>query len=254
MVERAETFAFAHIVAIGAGCGEAELSTSRTFAEIFTVLCLCTFDRRTYATVTDDGLPATAVTVCVTCTIALAASAGCSCFDTDTILDEDEEGLLLVRGPNVMQGYLDEPEKTEAVLKERWYNTGDVARIDKEGYIYITGRLSRFSKIGGEMVPHIALEEEIHKAMGIDKQTLAVVSSVPDESRGERLVGLHLELPLEPKDIIANLREQGIPNLWVPKPNMFFLIEKIPILGSGKLDLRAIKELALEKTGAVSAV
>ena len=88
LVERAETFAFAHIVAIGAGCGEAELSTSRTFAEIFTVLCLCTFDRRTYATVTDDGLPATAVTVCVTCTIALAASAGCSCFDTDTILDE----------------------------------------------------------------------------------------------------------------------------------------------------------------------
>ena len=79
-----------------------------------------------------------------------------------------QPGLLLVRGPNVMQGYLARPEKTAEVLRNGWYTTGDVAVLDEDGFLQITDRLSRFSKIGGEMVPHIKVEEKLHELGGSD--------------------------------------------------------------------------------------
>ena len=99
-------------------------------------------------------------------------------------------GLLLVRGPNVMQGYLGKPEKTAEALQDGWYVTGDIATEDEDGFLTITDRLSRFSKIGGEMVPHIKVEEQLHEIAGATEQKF-VVTAVPDGKKGERLVVLH---------------------------------------------------------------
>ncbi len=105
-------------------------------------------------------------------------------------------GLLLVRGPNVMQGYLGKPEKTAEVLRDGWYVTGDIAAEDEDGFLTITDRLSRFSKIGGEMVPHIKIEEKLHELAGATEQRF-VVTGVPDGKKGERLVVLHTLAPDE---------------------------------------------------------
>src|ERR1700745_1578253 len=112
--------------------------------------------------------------------------------DPDTMqpVAPNEPGLLLVRGPNVMRGYLNKPEKTADVLRDGWYNTGDIARVDEEGFLRITDRLSRFSKIGGEMVPHIKVEDLLQELVGATEQTF-VVPAVPDEKKGERLTVLH---------------------------------------------------------------
>jgi acyl-[acyl-carrier-protein]-phospholipid O-acyltransferase/long-chain-fatty-acid--[acyl-carrier-protein] ligase len=154
-------------------------------------------------------------------------------------------GLLLVRGPNVMQGYLGKPEKTAEVLQDGWYVTGDIAAEDEDGFLTITDRLSRFSKIGGEMVPHIKVEERLHELAGAAEQRF-VVTAVPDGKKGERLVVLHTLAPDDLKAVLEKLPQSGLPNLWIPRPNQFFSVEEFPHLGTGKLDLRRIRELALE--------
>ncbi len=154
-------------------------------------------------------------------------------------------GLLLVRGPNVMQGYLGKPEKTSEVLQDGWYVTGDIAAEDEDGFLTITDRLSRFSKIGGEMVPHIKVEEQLHELAGATEQKF-VVTAVPDGKKGERLVVLHTLKSEELKSVLENLPQSGLPNLWTPRPNQFFVVEEFPHLGTGKLDLRRVRELALQ--------
>jgi acyl-[acyl-carrier-protein]-phospholipid O-acyltransferase / long-chain-fatty-acid--[acyl-carrier-protein] ligase len=154
-------------------------------------------------------------------------------------------GLMLVRGPNVMKGYLGKPEKTAEVLQDGWYVTGDIATEDEDGFLTITDRLSRFSKIGGEMVPHIKIEDKLHElAETVEKRF--VVAGVPDGKKGERLVVLHTLAPEELKAILEKLAAAGLPNLWTPRPNQFFFVEELPQLGSGKLDLRRVHELAVE--------
>ena len=121
--------------------------------------------------------------------------------------------------------------------------TGDIASEDEDGFLTITDRLSRFSKIGGEMVPHIKVEEKLHELAGVTEQSF-VVTGVPDEKKGERLVVLHT-LPEETvKEAIEKLGNSDLPNLWVPRASQFFHVEKLPVLGSGKLDLRKIRDLA----------
>ena len=164
--------------------------------------------------------------------------------NTGEDLGPDHEGLLLIRGPNVMKGYLNNPEKTDAVIKGGWYQTGDIARINHDGFITITDRLSRFSKIGGEMVPHIKIEEAIHSFLNSSEQ-ICVVTAVPDDKRGEKLIVLHT-VDLDVAAVIEGLRKSGLPNLWIPDGDAFKKIEAIPLLGSGKLDLGAIKRKALE--------
>jgi acyl-[acyl-carrier-protein]-phospholipid O-acyltransferase/long-chain-fatty-acid--[acyl-carrier-protein] ligase len=110
----------------------------------------------------------------------------------------------------------------------------------------ITDRLSRFSKIGGEMVPHIKVETKIHELLGVSEQT-CVVTSVPDDKRGERLV----VLCLSSVDLIAlsdSLKISGLPNLWIPDKKMFFHVESFGLLGTGKLDLAGIKRMAIQLT------
>ena len=159
-------------------------------------------------------------------------------------LPVDKAGLLLVRGPNVMVGYLNRPEKTAEVLKDGWYNTGDIATLDEDGFLRITDRLSRFSKIGGEMVPHIRVEETLHELIAADGQALAV-TAIPDEKKGERLVVIHTLKEDVLKDLLEKLAKNDLPALWKPRPDQFRYVEKLPYLGTGKLDLRKLREIAM---------
>ncbi|HTC94770.1 MAG TPA: acyl-[ACP]--phospholipid O-acyltransferase [Terriglobales bacterium] len=156
-----------------------------------------------------------------------------------------QQGLLLVKGPNVMQGYLNRPEKTAEVLRDGWYNTGDIAILDEDGFLAIADRLSRFSKIGGEMVPHVKVEERLHELADATEQKFAV-TAVPDEKKGERLIVLHTLTDAQLKDCLEKFAACDLPALWKPRANQFFHVEALPYLGTGKLDLRRIKELAAE--------
>ncbi|HEX4202475.1 MAG TPA: hypothetical protein VHY59_13220, partial [Chthoniobacterales bacterium] len=154
-------------------------------------------------------------------------------------------GLLLVRGPNVMQGYLGRPEKTAEVLRDGWYNTGDIAAVDEDGFICITDRLSRFSKIGGEMVPHIKVEEKLHEIIGATEQAFAV-TAVPDEKKGERLIVIHILSEEKLQECFIQLGKAEFPALGKPRPDQFVHVEALPYLGTGKLDLRRLKEIAVK--------
>ena len=166
-----------------------------------------------------------------------------------------EAGLLVVRGPNIMQGYLGLPQKTAEVLRDGWYNTGDIASLDEDVFISISGRLSRFSKIGGEMVPHGRLEEKLHEICGNTEQTF-VVTAVEDERKGERLVVLHTLPETELEGCLKLLADSDLPALWKPRPSQFVRVEALPYLGTGKLDLvqaKALAEHAREATASVGA-
>jgi acyl-[acyl-carrier-protein]-phospholipid O-acyltransferase/long-chain-fatty-acid--[acyl-carrier-protein] ligase len=143
-----------------------------------------------------------------------------------------------------MRGYLNLPEKTTEVLKDGWYTTGDIAALDEDGFLRITDRLSRFSKIGGEMVPHVKIEEKLHEALGTNEISFAVCG-VPDPKKGERLVVLHTLSDNVLVDLLKKLPQLGLPNLWVPRPNQFFQVEKLPQLATGKMDLRSVRQMAI---------
>ncbi|MEY2531090.1 MAG: acyl-[acyl-carrier-protein]-phospholipid O-acyltransferase [Verrucomicrobiota bacterium] len=164
--------------------------------------------------------------------------------ETDRKLSLHETGMLWLRGPNIFEGYLHDPERTAEVLRDGWFKTGDIARFDEDGFLYIEGRLSRFSKIGGEMVPHEALEQKILVALGLDDQSerLIAVMGVTDEAKGEAVV-LLAALDVDLAQLRAKLNEAGVPNLWIPKK--VCRIDSIPVLASGKLDLAKCKELAI---------
>jgi acyl-[acyl-carrier-protein]-phospholipid O-acyltransferase/long-chain-fatty-acid--[acyl-carrier-protein] ligase len=158
-------------------------------------------------------------------------------------LADDEEGLLLVKGPNVMQGYLGQPDKTDEVIKSGWYNTGDIARIDADGFIFLVDRLMRYSKIGGEMVPHLAVEEVLMKELQT-MRPVVYVTAAPDERKGEQLVVLYTEEAGEAGRLHEIIRHSNLPNLWHPRRDNYFRIDEMPTLGSGKLDLKQLKSTA----------
>ncbi len=166
--------------------------------------------------------------------------------DSGEDLPPGTEGLMLVKGANVMLGYLGEPEKTEAAVNDGWYDTGDIAEMSESGHIFITGRLSRFSKIGGEMVPHELVEKTINEIIGAE-DPCAAVCGVPDGKKGERLVVMYTRADVDPGEIISKMREKDIPNLWIPGRDAFYRVEEIPQLASGKLDLKKLKDTAREK-------
>uniref|UniRef100_Q02BH3 AMP-dependent synthetase and ligase n=1 Tax=Solibacter usitatus (strain Ellin6076) TaxID=234267 RepID=Q02BH3_SOLUE len=158
-------------------------------------------------------------------------------------LPPQTEGLLLVKGSNRMLGYLGQAERTAEVVRDGWYITGDIALLDDEGFVRVTDRLSRFSKIGGEMVPHIRVEDALLTAMG---DAPCVVTGIPDEQRGERLVVLYVHATLSPAEVWERLAACEMPRLWVPKRENIYRVEELPQLGTGKLDLRRVKALAQE--------
>ena len=157
-----------------------------------------------------------------------------------------ETGMLWLRGPNIFEGYLNDPKRTVEVLHDGWLKTGDIARFDEDGFLYIEGRVSRFSKIGGEMVPHEAIEQKIVDLLdlsGRDERPIAVVG-VQDEAKGEALVLLSA-VDIDLAELRKKLQDAGVPNLWIPKHIQ--RIEAIPVLASGKLDLKKCQQRATER-------
>jgi acyl-[acyl-carrier-protein]-phospholipid O-acyltransferase/long-chain-fatty-acid--[acyl-carrier-protein] ligase len=164
--------------------------------------------------------------------------------DTFDPLPLNSPGMLLVRGPNVMQGYLNREDLTRKVMHKGWYVTGDIALLDEDGFLKITDRLSRFSKIGGEMVPHGSVEEALYQALGRSDESIFAVTGIPDEKKGERLAVLCTLGEGEIPALLEKLVEAGLPNLYIPRKENFIQVEAIPLLGSGKMDLGAIKKTA----------
>jgi len=166
--------------------------------------------------------------------------------ETDRKLSLHETGMLWLRGPNIFEGYLNDPERTADVLRDGWFKTGDIGRFDEDGFLYIEGRLSRFSKIGGEMVPHEVIEQKIIDLLelsGKDERIIAIVG-VTDEAKGEAVVLLSA-IDVDLAQLRDKLRDAGVPNLWIPKRVQS--VGSIPVLASGKLDLEKCQELANEK-------
>ncbi len=157
-------------------------------------------------------------------------------------LEEGKSGLLLVKGANVMQEYLNDPVRTAEVMRDGWYITGDIATIDEDGFIQITDRLSRFSKIGGEMVPHILIEDKLHALVNaVDR--MFVVAGIPDETKGEALVVLVAGYTGDLDQLWKDLKATDLPKLWLPDRDKFFTVDAIPLLGSGKIDMHKVKEI-----------
>ncbi|MBO6103413.1 MAG: AMP-binding protein [Opitutales bacterium] len=163
--------------------------------------------------------------------------------DTGEFLPIGETGLLCLKGANVFGGYLNAPELNAEKFKDGWLITGDLASLDSDGFVYIKGRLSRFSKIGGEMVPHALVEERIIKALKqecAEKPTVAI-GSRESESKGEELV-LITTLDITPSDLRRELADFGLANLWIPK--VVIKVDEIPTLATGKLNLGEIRKIA----------
>ncbi len=165
--------------------------------------------------------------------------------ETHEILPYGTDGILCLRGASIFGGYLNMPEQNAEKFKDGWLITGDIASLDRDGFIFIKGRLARFSKIGGEMVPHTLIEERIIKLLGQEDSeapTIAIASR-EDENKGECLV-LVASIDVDMQNLRHALALEGISNLWIPK--VYKRIEKIPVLGAGKLDIASVQKIARE--------
>lgn len=163
--------------------------------------------------------------------------------DTHDDLALTDTGILLLRGANVFGGYLKDPAKTAAAFRDGWLVTGDLARFDAEGFLHIEGRLSRFAKIAGEMVPLATIEQKLVDGLGLDQLDApkVIVVSVPDPAKGEALVLLTTE-QVGSDHVREVLLTAGLPNLWIPRNVL--RVESIPMLGTGKVDYRTSRSLA----------
>ena len=163
--------------------------------------------------------------------------------ENDQKLSLHETGMIWFRGVNIFKGYLQDEKRTAEVLRDGWLKTGDIGRFDEDGFLYIEGRLSRFSKIGGEMVPHESIEHKIIDLLGLageDERVFAIMG-VQDEAKGEALVLLS-SIDVDVAQLRDKLRDAGVPNLWIPRK--ICRVDSIPVMASGKLDLRRCQELA----------
>ncbi len=170
----------------------------------------------------------------------------CMIVDPSTFqeLPTGEEGMILIGGVQVMQGYLNNPEKTDAVIRvindTRWYVTGDKGYLDEDGYLFIVDRYSRFAKIAGEMVSLGVVEAAISRALN-NPEIEVVVTSLPDAKKGEKLVALS-EVSLPVDRLKQSLQQEGLPPLAIPAE--WVQVPVLPKLGSGKTDFGQARAMA----------
>ncbi|MFD2255599.1 AMP-binding protein [Luteolibacter algae] len=168
---------------------------------------------------------------------------------TEKSVPLDQPGIIIFKGSNIFPGYLRDEKKTKEVLSsDGWFKTGDVGKMDEHGFLHIQGRISRFSKIAGEMVPHETIEASINQVLGLDSETerkIAIVG-IPDEQKGEAIVLLSTiasqALEQECIDLRYKLLDHGLTSLWCPR--VIIPVSEIPLLASGKLDIKTCQELA----------
>ena len=169
--------------------------------------------------------------------------------ETGEDLPPGAEGIVAVKGPQVMVGYLDRPDATAKVLRDGWYSTGDLGLVDADGFLRITDRISRFSKIAGEMVPHITIESAVMEITGVDEHQIAV-TGIPDPKHGEKLCVLYTDMGMSPAEVHKRLMAGRLPRLWIPSLRDFIRVDQIPITSTGKIDLRALRGLAAGRPAA----
>ena len=158
-----------------------------------------------------------------------------------------EGGILCFRGPNIFDGYWQDAEHSNKVLDENgWFKTGDLGRLDRDGFLWIEGRSSRFSKIGGEMVPHGRVEEEITELLEICQTEVprVVICSVENDQKGETLIVVS-SFNCDLNQIKKGLKNRGLPNLWIPKE--LLLVKEIPILPTGKINWLKVRSFVTSR-------
>jgi acyl-[acyl-carrier-protein]-phospholipid O-acyltransferase/long-chain-fatty-acid--[acyl-carrier-protein] ligase len=151
-------------------------------------------------------------------------------------------GRLFVRGPNVMRGYLNPEANARFLSLAGWYDTGDIAKVDEEGFVHILGRLKRFAKVSGEMVSLTAIEEVLSTAFprfGL-KFAIAVIAR-PDEAKGEKLIAVTNEFRLTLEEVREVIRSRGLNNLALPRE--IKVVRELPRLGTGKINHRELERL-----------
>ena len=150
-----------------------------------------------------------------------------------------EGGRLFVRGPNVMRGYLNPDANAKFLALDGWYDTGDLARVDADGFLYLLGRLKRFAKVSGEMVSLTAVEDALGGAFPqYGARCEVAVVAVPDTDKGEKLVAISNEPKLSLAEIREAIKAKGLTNLCVPREVR--AVREIPKLGTGKVNHRAL--------------
>lgn len=172
----------------------------------------------------------------------------------ETMEGVTEGGRLFVRGPNIMRGYLNLDANAQFQSQGGWYDTGDIVRVDEDGYVYVLGRLKRFAKISGEMVSLTAVEDALGGAFPeFGMRCQVAIVAVPDEDKGERLVAATNEARLQFDQIRAVLKAKGFSNLCVPREVRF--VKEIPKLGTGKVNHRELASqlMAENETAGVAA-
>lgn len=160
-------------------------------------------------------------------------------------LPTGSDGMILIGGPQVMQGYLNNPEKTADVIKEmdgsRWYITGDKGHLDEDGFLFIVDRYSRFAKIGGEMLSLSAVEQAVQQTLGSEAEIIAV--NLPDDKKGEQII-LLTAFALDIDELRKAMLTHGCHPLLLP--SHVLQLTNLPKLGSGKTDFSLARQIALK--------
>jgi acyl-[acyl-carrier-protein]-phospholipid O-acyltransferase / long-chain-fatty-acid--[acyl-carrier-protein] ligase len=164
-------------------------------------------------------------------------------YETGEECGPGEDGRILIKGNSVMKGYFNDFEQTSLHIRRGWYDTGDMGNIDEDGYLWHVGRLKRFVKVGGEMVSLVKIEDTLEKLLPEDAHCCVV--EIPDAMKGARIVAVTTE-PVDQKTTLKKLAET-LPAIALPKT--FLVMENLPKMGSGKIDFRAITELARKELG-----
>lgn len=161
-------------------------------------------------------------------------------FETGQDCSVGEIGKILVKGPSVMKGYYDDPEQTAEVLKDSWYNTGDMGYLDKDGYLWHAGRFKRFTKVGGEMVSLVKVENTLEKYL--PPEVLCCVVEIMDEKKGSLIIAA-VSAEINKTEILRKMMTE-LPVIALPR--QFLTINELPVMGTGKVDFRSVTRMVQE--------
>jgi acyl-[acyl-carrier-protein]-phospholipid O-acyltransferase/long-chain-fatty-acid--[acyl-carrier-protein] ligase len=233
---RANPYDFRAVRYLFAGAEKVQEETARTWMQRFGVRIL-------------EGYGATECSPCLSVNVPMAPRAGSAGrflpgieHRIEAIEGVTDAGRLLVRGPNVMRGYLNPDANAKFLALGGWYDTGDIVSVDADGFMFIRGRLKRFAKVSGEMVSLTAVEDALAGAFphyGLRCQV--AVLSRPDEDKGEALIAVTNEPRMKLDEIRAAIKARGLTNLCVPREVR--TVREIPKLGTGKVNHRELAKV-----------